>query len=145
MAKNFSIGLISFLVLLLVGCGLNTPTPKPLSISSTTPPVNNSPEIFYLGTRAPVTLIEEKEVNSYLIRDWRDTSYYLDTITIEKDGSIKFQSTPWSRYKILDINHDGQSEIIIWQYGGGNHGTYQVQGFETDADLTKILDSTVYV
>jgi len=36
-----------------------------------------------------MVLMEEQQVNSYLIRVWRDTSYYLDTITIENNGQIQ--------------------------------------------------------
>jgi hypothetical protein len=114
-----SVALLCFLSCVVASCGASTSTP----------------------TAESAILIEEKQINSYSIVIRRDSSTYLDTVTIEKDGQVKFQSAPWSHYEIIDIQNDGQPEIIVWQYDGGNHGTFQIQGFNTGTNLTKILNT----
>ena len=86
--------------------------------------------------------MKEEKVNEYTVRVWRDQYIYLDTVTIvDKEENIRYQSNPWSHYKVLDLTNDGQQEIVIWQYSGGVHGAYQIQGYESDVRFTKIIDT----
>ncbi|MFT3890502.1 MAG: hypothetical protein QM730_02620 [Anaerolineales bacterium] len=80
-------------------------------------------------------------MNSYTIHVWRDMSYGLDTVVIEKDGQIKFTSDPWAWVKTPDVNNDTEPEIVVWQYSGGNHGKFQIQVFMTDDSFSKILET----
>lgn len=103
------------------------------------------------GTSIPTTstvlaesssiLIEEHTVNSYTVSVLRDKSSGLDTVVVEQNGKVEFKSEPWSWAKIIDLNNDKEPEIVVWQYGGGNHGIFRVQAFTTGSDFTKILET----
>jgi hypothetical protein len=138
----------SLLFLVIVSCASQQATVTPvltntplLSATSTTQPT--STELSLTATTVPVVLIEEHQLNSYTVRVLREKS--LNVVVIEKDGKIKFKSKPWAGVEIMDVTNDNEPEIIVWQADGGDLGFSHIWVFQTDTNLSKILETPPFL
>lgn len=137
---------VSLLCLIIASCA-SQQEKVPASLMSTNTPMviftaqSTSTQLSPALTKAPVVLMEEQQINSYIIRVRRDMTYPLDRVVIEKNGEIKFESGFGAWVKIMDVTNDNEPEIVVWQYDGGMHGIFHVWVFMTDNDFSKILEA----